>query len=370
MDEELRYKVAVTMFQGIGPQLINRLVEQSGCVESFFKEKKCVLENIPDLRHTRTEFIDRDEALARADREIEFCVKNGIRIITPDDGDYPYRLLQCPDFPQVVYCKGGVNLNHDKVLAMVGTRRATLYGRTVCNDIVSGLKDDGHDILIVSGLAYGIDVASHKAALDNGFKTVGVVAHGLNQLYPAAHKNVAREMVESGGAILSDFSTLASAEPRNFLKRNRIIAGLSDAVLVVESAEKGGSMITATLGNSYDRDVLAVPGKCSDRYSRGCNKLIKDNKAALVESSQDVEFLMNWELEKKVANQQLELPIIDLNGEESKVYDFLKNNGKSMINDISKFTSIPIGKLSTILLTLELKNLLFSLPGNIYTVEI
>lgn len=367
MDEELRYKVATTMFQGVSPMLINSIIEHTGSLESFFKAKKFDFEKNSSFNVLRPCEIDTKDALIKADKEIEFCLRNNIRIISSEDDNYPFRLKQCPDSPQILYCKGEISFNNEKVLAMVGTRRATIYGRHACDSIVADLKNRGHDVVIVSGLAYGIDVASHKAALDNGLRTIGVVAHGLNQLYPAAHKNIARRMVEEGGAVLSDFSTLAFAERRNFLKRNRIVAGLSDAVLVVESAYKGGSMITASLANDYDRDVLALPGKSTDKYSKGCNLLIKEQKASLVENAEDIEYLLGWESIKE-QNTQLEISMPELNAEEKLVYDFIEKTGKVMLNDISMALSLPISSLSSLLLNLELKSVVCSLPGNIYAV--
>lgn len=370
MDNALRYKIAIGMFKGIGPALVNKLIEHSGSIEAFFEDKNLDVSKIPDFGRERTSRIDRVLALKNADKEIEFCLRNNIRIITSEDSDFPLRLKLIPDSPLLIYCKGDISFNNDKVVSIVGTRRASLYGKNACNDIVRGFKERGHDPVIVSGLAYGIDVTAHKAALDNGLRTVGVVAHGLNTLYPSSHKNIARQMVESGGAVISDFSTLVSAEPKNFLKRNRIVAGLSDALLVIESAEKGGSMITATLANSYDRDVFALPGKTSDNYSRGCNLLIKRFRASLIESAEDIEYLLGWEIKdiNELNKQEVKLPLQELNEDESIVYSFIKKKERVLINDIALATKIPLGKLSAILLSLELKNMLFSLPGNMYTI--
>ncbi|MGB5989870.1 MAG: DNA-processing protein DprA [Marinifilaceae bacterium] len=367
MDDALRYKIAISMFKGIGPVLVKKLIEHSGSIEAFFEDKNLDVSIIPNFGKERTSRIDRELALINADKEIEFCLKNGIRIITDDDDDFPLRLKYIPDAPLLIYCKGDISFNNEKVVSIVGTRRASLYGKNACDDIVRGFKERGHDPVIVSGLAYGIDVAAHKAALDNGLRTVGVVAHGLNTLYPAAHKNIARQMVESGGAVLSDFSTLRTAEAKNFLKRNRIVAGLADALIVIESAEKGGSMITATLANSYDRDVFALPGKTSDKYSRGCNLLIKQSRASLIECAEDIEYLMGWEINEPFT-PEIKLPLQELSSEESIVYSFVEKNQRVLINDIAFSTKIPLGKLSAILLSLELKNMLFSLPGNMYTI--
>lgn len=365
MDEELKYKLAISMVQGINPVLINSLIEHSGSLNAFFKDDISKLSLIPSFRNTTLNNINRGELLAKANKELDFCRKNDIRIISCEDADYPKKLLQCPDYPSVLYCKGNTNLNHCKILSVVGTRRATNYGKNICNEIIHDLKNLGHNFIVVSGLAYGIDVAAHKAALESNLQTIGVVAHGLNQLYPAAHKNIAHKMVDNGGAILSDFPTLAFPEPRNFIKRNRIIAGLADVILVIESAEKGGSMITASLANAYNRDVCAIPGKTNDKYSLGCNKLIKSNMASLVECAKDVEYICGWEADN-IKIIEPKLTFANLNKEEDKIISFIEKNGKSSVNTISNNTKIPLSRLLSILLSLELRNLIFSLPGNLY----
>jgi len=369
MDDEIRYKIALTMIKGIGPAILNKLIEGIGSVETLFEISEKDIKSLALKLHLKDDIIKREEALSKADKEIEFCIKNDIRIISDSSYEYPYRLKECPDSPLVIYCKGDIDLNDKKYVSMVGTRKITSYGKQMCNKIVSGFKDLKDEIVIVSGLAYGVDVASHKAALDNNIRTIGVVAHGLNQLYPAAHKNIAREMVESGGAVLSDFTTHNFAEPHNFLKRNRIIAGLSDIVIVVESAHKGGSMITAALANDYSRELCAIPGRIGDKYSEGCNLLIKNQRANLIENADDVKRIMGWEREKE-AYEQLSIPEMDLTNEEKLVFDIICEKEKISINELNITTKIPISRLSSILLILELKNLITSLPGNKYTKEI
>lgn len=366
MDEELQYKIAITMFHGVGSKKVDRLLEYYGSARSFYESK----EDILDFRTIKTDFATKEETLRKAEKEIKFCEKNGVRILLKEDTDYPERLRYCADAPHVLYCKGNTDFNTIKTLSVVGTRRASAYGRNMCKKIIDDLKERGHDILIVSGLAYGIDISAHKAALDNNLKTVGVVAHPLNTLYPASHKNTATKMVSEGGAIISDFPTFVATEPQNFLKRNRIIAGLSDATLVVESASKGGALITATLANSYSRDVYAVPGKTNDKYSKGCNQLIKTNMASLVECAEDIEYLTGWEKQKEKKEKIIEPKLFpDISGDEEKVFNIIEENDKITINNLANISKIDLSQLSGILLGLEIKNIIISLPGNRYTLK-
>lgn len=365
MDEELKYQVAITMFQGVGPRRIDKLLDYYGSPKQFFDDKATILE-FESLNINST---TKAEAIKKAEKEISFCEKNRIRILLKSDSKYPQRLRHCPDAPHVLYCKGEADLNPIKTLSVVGTRRASEYGRSICNKLIRDLKDLGHEVLIISGLAYGIDITAHKSALENNLKTIGVVAHPLNTLYPQAHKNTASRMIKEGGAIVSDFPTYVKTEPQNFLKRNRIIAGMSDATLVVESAQKGGALITATLASSYDRDVYAVPGKTNDKYSQGCNHLIKTNMAALVENAEDIEYYTGWERNAKDAiNKELRL-FPDMTEEEEKIYNIIESNNKLSLNSISNISKIDFSKLSSILLNMEIKNLIISLPGNRYTLK-
>jgi DNA processing protein len=266
----------------------------------------------------------------------------------------------------VFFFMGDCDLNAAKILSVVGTRNATIHGREICDRIIGGLAVGHPDIIIVSGLAYGIDIASHKAALANNLQTIGVLAHGFNTTYPAVHSSTARTIVNNGG-LLTDFLSDALPERNNFLKRNRIIAGLSDATLVIESGIKGGALITADIANSYNRDVFAVPGRPDDQWSAGCNSLIRSNKAALTESSDDIEYFLNWKPEKSKPPVQRTL-FSDMDNTEKQIYELLMKEGELTIDIICRTIEIPVYKLSSLLLQMEFKGLVKCSPGNLYRV--
>jgi DNA processing protein len=295
-----------------------------------------------------------------------FLEKNGIKSYFLLDKEYPERLKHCEDSPIIMYFKGNANLNKQKIISIVGTRNATQYGKEHCNELVKNLQINGHNPLIVSGLAYGIDICAHKAALKNNLSTIAVLGHGLRTLYPASHKKFAREIIDSGG-LLTEFSGKAKLDPSNFVKRNRIIAGMADATIVVESGAKGGSLITADIANSYNRDVFAFPGRVNDKQSIGCNRLIKTNRAALIENINDLEYMLGWEKHKKQAIQkQL---FIELSADEQTVVDALKAEENSSIDIICLKTNFPMSKVSSILLKLEFSGLVKSFPGKIYKLD-
>jgi DNA processing protein len=264
----------------------------------------------------------------------------------------------------VFFFMGNCDLDSARILSVVGTRNATQRGKEICEKIIGGLSDGNHDLIIVSGLAYGIDIFAHKAALSHNLQTIGVLGHGFKTIYPSVHTPVAKSMVSQGG-LLTDFLSDALPERNNFLKRNRIIAGLSDATLVVESGVKGGALITADIANSYNRDVLAVPGRPDDQWSAGCNSLIRNNKAALVECSDDIEFFLNWKSEKSKPPIQRTL-FSELDDNEKLVYELLLKNGEMNIDAICRTVDIPVYKLSSLLLQMEFKGLLKCYPGNLY----
>ncbi|HUM89274.1 MAG TPA: DNA-processing protein DprA, partial [Prolixibacteraceae bacterium] len=256
---------------------------------------------------------ERANVLSKADEEINFIEKYGIKTFFYLDKDYPRRLALCEDSPVILFQKGTATLNQQKIISIVGTRNATDYGRQQTEELISGLASLGINILIVSGLAFGIDIAAHKAALKNNFQTIGVVGHGLDKIYPSMHANIAREMIASGGGVLSDFVSGSKIDPGNFPRRNRIVAGLADCTIVIESGEKGGALVTADIANSYNRDVFAYPGRTNDPFSKGCNNLIKQNKAALIESASDLIQFMGWETNTQPQQQVL---FVDLSNEE------------------------------------------------------
>ena len=276
MTENLQYKVALSMIFGIGNMNAKKLIAYIGSVEGIFKEKKQNLEKVPGIGTKLSKEIINSDALNKAEEEIKFTEKNKIEVLFFNDKDYPERLKHCEDSPIIIYQKGKYDLNKEKILSIVGTRNATITGKENCNKLISSLSESGHKPLIISGLAYGVDICAHKAAIKNNLDTVAVLGHGFSTLYPAAHRKYAKEIIENG-TLLTEFPHNSKLEPSNFVKRNRIIAGISDATIVIESAKKGGSLITAQLANSYSRDVFAYPGRLNDKYSEGCNFLIKTN---------------------------------------------------------------------------------------------
>jgi len=364
MDTELLYKIGLTFIDHVGHVTSKLLISYCGSAEAVFKEKKQNLLKIPDIGEITAEAILNQDILHLAEKEIKFIEKNNITPLFYLDKAYPLRLKQCADCPVILYYKGNANLDTEKIVAIVGTRNATEYGKKMCNDLVEGLKDSG--VLIVSGLAYGIDAASHKAALKHGLPTVGVVGHGLDSVYPAEHLSLAQKMLDTGG-LLSDFTSETKLAPENFPKRNRIIAGLSDAVVVVESKSAGGAMITADIAFSYNREVFAFPGRSDDTYSQGCNRLIRQNKAGLIQSADDLLHSLGWKETKKKKKQQVQL-FQDLKPQEETIVKVLQTQGAAMhIDEIAIQANLSPGNLSTYLLTLEFAGILKSLPGKMYS---
>ena len=360
----LKHKIALGLIPRIGDINARKLVSYFGSVEAIFSEPYRNLIKIPGIGSGIAKYISERSYLDTAEKEAEYVEKNSIRTFFYLDNDYPFRLRQCDDSPVVFYFKGNCDLNCSKILSVVGTMNATTRGREHCEKIIEGLADGHPDLIIVSGLAYGIDIAAHKAALSNNLKTVGVLGHGFKTTYPSVHRPTANAMISNGG-LLTDFMSDALPERNNFLKRNRIIAGLSDATLVVESGIKGGALITSDMANSYNRDVFAVPGRPEDQWSSGCNSLIKNNKAALAESSDDIEYFLNWQPEKSKPPLQRSL-FSELNGTEQKIYELLIKEGDLTIDAICRLIEIPIYKLSAILLQMEFNGIIRCLPGNVY----
>lgn len=365
MDESLKYKIGIGLIPMIGSILARKLIAYTGSAEAVFNEKKSKLLKIPSIGEHVARAISSQQVLSRAEEEIEYIKKHNIKALYYLDKDYPVRLHHCEDAPIILFVKGDTNLDSSKILSVVGTRNATGYGKDMCNRIISGLAQNHPELLIVSGLAYGIDIYAHKEALANNLHTAAVLGHGLNTVYPGIHKSVAQKIV-CQGALISEFINDVGPDKPNFVRRNRIIAGLADATLVVESAVRGGALITAELAISYNRDVLAVPGRSFDEYSAGCNKLIKQNKAALVECPEDVEYVLGWQVEKVKAFQRNLFPV--LSAEESKIFELLKENGELAIDIISLKADMPVSKVSALLLNMEFAGVVKSLPGKVYSV--
>ena len=364
-DESLIYKIAIDLIPGIGGVLAKKIIESAGSPAEVFRSSKALLQKIPGIGKTLGENITSPGILAEAEKEIEFISKYKIKALYYLDDDYPERLKECPDSPVVLFIKGDSDLDNPRVVSIVGTRSASGYGLEFCRNLVSDLSARGHNTLIVSGLAYGIDICAHKAALDNGLPTVAVLAHGLSTIYPSAHRNVA-EKISGQGALVTDFGSKTLPERGNFLKRNRIIAGLADATIVIESSLKGGALITADLANSYNRDVFALPGRVTDKSSQGCNNLIKTNKAALIEKVEDVEYIMDWNPPEKPAGKKELIFLKDLTNEEKRILLLLRGNGEMTADRISDETGMKPGQISCLLLNLEFMGYVTSHPGKIY----
>ena len=310
-----------------------------------------------------------DEARKRAEVELEFCQKHGIIPLTMNDEHYPARLRECDDAPLMLFYRGSADLNQQYVINIVGTRRCTEYGKDMIRRFVSDLKMLCPKVLIVSGLAYGVDINAHRAALQNGYETVGVLAHGLDQIYPPRHRETAVKMVSQGG-LLTEFFTQTNADKVNFVRRNRIVAGMSDACILVESAERGGGLITARLSRDYNRDVFAFPGRVGDRYSEGCNNLISSNGAALLSSAQSFIEAMGWvtDVQKNEARQQgIERQLFpSLSPDETLVVDTLRQQNDIQINMLAVKTNLPIARLTALLFEMELKGIVKVLAGGVY----
>jgi DNA processing protein len=363
-EENLKHKIALTLIPGVGNVIARNLVSYCGSVEGVFKESKKHLEKIPDVGPVTAEAIKNHRDFEKAENECLFIEKYNVTPLFYLDKNYPVRLKNCSDAPVMLYYKGNADLNSKRIVAIVGSRSATEYGKTITEKMIADLKNS--NAIIVSGLAYGIDVCAHKAALKNEMETVGVLAHGLDRVYPGLHRSIAEKMIEHGG-LLTEYLTETNPDKENFPQRNRIVAGISDAVVVIEAAKKGGALITAEIANTYNRDVFAVPGRLNDTFSEGCNHLIKTNKAALIETSKDIEYIMGWEEKqsKKVKNAQRNL-FVELNAEEKSLVDLINQNGSMDIDTICSNITLPVSKVSATLLNLEFKGMVKSLPGKVY----
>lgn len=365
--EHLAYKIALSLIPGIGNVTARNLVAYIGSIEGVFHEKEKTLMKIPGVGLVNAQRVAGQNVIERAKREVDFILRNRIQTYFYLDEDYPTRLKSCSDAPIVLYFRGKANLNEQRIISIVGTRNATNYGKEICDELIQSFSKQNYPLLVVSGLAYGIDVQAHKACLKYDIPTVGVFAHGLDMMYPPLHAPVAAKMLEKGG-LITDFTSQTKIDKQNFLRRNRIIAGLADATIVVESAEKGGALVTANIANSYNRDVFAFPGRSNDPYSKGCNNLIKTNQAVLIESFLDIEKAMNWDINVSTSHPIQTSMFVELTVEEQKLIDLLKGGGRS-IDEITSETQMPMKKVSVLFFELELKGLVASLPGKMYKLK-
>ena len=365
--EDCICSIALTQIPGIGHIWAKKLLDGVGNAVDVFRYRKELPDRLPGVNSRVVEALDCPQALSRATQEFEFAEKNHISCLAFTDERYPSRLRECDDAPVVLFFKGAADLNSLRVINMVGTRNATDYGKQLCASFLRDLKILCPDVLVVSGLAYGIDIHAHRAALVNDLSTVGVLAHGLDRIYPSVHRKTAVDMLQKGG-LLTEFLTGTNPDKHNFISRNRIVAGMSDATIVVESASKGGSLITADIAESYHRDCFAFPGRTMDASSIGCNQLIRDNKAALLLSAEDFVKAMGWGASpvfSKTESIQRSL-FLELSEEEQQVVSILDKQGDQQINTLVVKADIPVHKMNAILFELEMKGVIRVLAGGMY----
>ncbi|MPM27183.1 hypothetical protein SDC9_73693 [bioreactor metagenome] len=359
------YQIALTCIPGVGVVHARNLMKAVGDEEAVFNEKAGNLEKIPGISRRLIGEIRRPEVLRRAEKELEFVRKNNIETLFYTQKNYPSRLNNCVDAPVLLYAKGNIDFNVPKVVSIVGTRNATKYGQEFCQKFVRELSALFPDMLVVSGLAYGIDICAHRASLQNNLSTVAVLAHGLDRIYPSVHRKTAKEMLEKG-ALITEFPSDTEPDRFNFVKRNRIVAGMADAVVVIESGEKGGSLITAEIANSYFREVFAVPGRTTDPQSSGCNNLIASNKAVLMQKTAAFIDQMGWDTSVKPKQPRQKELFPELNETEERVFNALNGVESMHVNMLGIELNLPVSELFFTLLELEMKNVVKALPGGAY----
>ncbi|WMI66588.1 DNA-processing protein DprA [Aestuariibaculum sp. YM273] len=362
-EHELLYTLALQHVPNIGDIIAKRLIAHCGSAEAVLKEKQQNLLKIDGIGAVTLKHLFEKEHLKAAEEELKFINENDIRVSYFDGVEYPQKLKHCIDAPILLFETGNINLKQQRVISIVGTRKITSSGIAFCEQLVEELAI--YNPVIVSGFAYGTDITAHKAALKHKLQTIGCLAHGLNQIYPKVHKKYMVE-VEQNGGFFTDFWSSDTFDRNNFLKRNRIIAGVSEATIVIESAEKGGSLVTADIANSYNRDVFAVPGRTTDIQSVGCNNLIKQQRAHMLSTPLDVPYILNWQLEeetKPVIQKQL---FVELDDTEKLIYNYLKVEEKQQLDLIAINCNLPIFKVASILLNMELKGVVRPLPGKLF----
>ena len=365
MDSELLYQLALTLIPNIGPVQAKILLQHCNA-EEIFHAKKTYLEKIEGIGPVRAAAITAFRDFSQAEEEIKFIEKYKIKPLFLTDAAYPKRLLNCYDSPTLLFYKGDADLNASKMVAIIGTRSHTDYAKQITEKLVKELA--AQNITIISGIAFGVDSIAHKAAIKNDLPTVGVLAHGLDQIYPAEHAGLAKDMIKNKGGLLTEFRSQSKPDKHNFPTRNRIVAGMSDATIVIETGIKGGSMITAELANGYNKDVFAIPGKVTDSKSTGCNYLIKSNKAMLLTDAQEILEVMGWEEKtkgSKVRKSQREI-FIELTKEEKILIDILKEKETVHIDELNIKSGLSSSAVAAAILNLELQNVMLSLPGKLY----
>ncbi|MGE0567238.1 MAG: DNA-processing protein DprA [Bacteroidia bacterium] len=362
---DIHESIALMQIPNIGDVLAKQLVSYFGSAAEVLKLPKSKLEKVPGIGKIIAKDIaeNKTEALLRAEKELAFIEKKGIEVLLFGQDNYPSRLRNCFDSPLVLYYKGNADLNTEKIVSVVGTRTPDDYGKEVTEALIVDLQNSG--IMVVSGLAYGIDVLAHHKSLEVGLPTIGVLAHGLDRIYPGLHKTIAGKMIENGG-LLTEFISETNPDAPNFPRRNRIVAGMCDALVVVQSKRSGGSLITATIANSYNKDVFAFPGKAGNEISEGCNGLIKKQRAVLIENAADLLQEMSWSAGNEIKKSNQVQLTVALTEEEQKIFDCFQKSTEINIDELVSLSGLSISKLAPVLLSLEMKNILNAKPGKKY----
>ena len=361
--DALYYLLALQKVKNIGDISAKKLLRHFGSAKAVFEAAKRNDITVQDIGSVMIKSLKQFNDWQRVSDEIKYIEQNRLKVVSIFDEAYPYRLQHAPDGPILFFYQGNADLNHSRMISIVGTRNMTSYGKRMVAELIEGLAD--YNPLIVSGLAYGVDIEAHLQALKHNLPTIAVLGHGFQRIYPAIHQKVARQMLDNGG-LISEFWHTDPVDRNNFLKRNRIVAGMAEAVIIIESGVKGGALVTADIANSYNRDVFAIPGRTTDTFSKGCNNLIKQNKAALITDAQDIIKMLQWTEDKiKPANPQLNL-FVDLNDDEQLIFDLLQAEAKMSLDEMSLKLEMPVSKMAQILLQMELNNIVTSLPGKFF----
>ena len=368
--EELICSIMLSALRQISVSTKIEMLNRLGSAEAVIAHHKDIKAVIPDANDNLVNVLKNvDLPRQWAEQELQYCNNHSIRVLPYNSADYPSRLRECTDAPVVLYFRGTANINASRIISIVGTRKCTAYGQDCVHNLVNDLQKLDPNILIVSGLAYGIDVCAHRNAIANNMQTVGVLAHGLDELYPSSHRDIASQMVNMGG-LLTEYPTRTYADKVNFIARNRIVAGISDATILVESAKKGGGLITAEMAKSYSRDVFAFPGRTTDYYSEGCNRIIRDNCAAMITSADDLFAGMNWmtaEQKNKKRQTGIERQLFpELSAEEQSIVNVLTKDNNMQLNVLMSATGIPVNRLTAILFEMEMKGLIRAMAGGVY----
>ncbi|PKB16705.1 DNA-processing protein DprA [Flavobacterium sp. 5] len=360
--ENIFYLLALLRIEGVGDIMAKKLLAHFGTAENVLNAKSQQLAAIDGVGSVLLKNFKNKSVFEKTQQELDFIQKNNIQILSFQDSNYPERLKHCIDGPVLLFSAGNINLKNRKIISIVGTRQITSYGTEFCRKLIEDLAP--LDPIIVSGFAYGVDIVAHQIAMENNLQTIGVLAHGLNQVYPKPHKKYMSKMEQNGG-FMTEFWSSSNPDKENFVRRNRIVAGMTEATIVIESADRGGSLITANMANDYNRDVFAVPGRITDKYSQGCNNLIKTQKANVLTSAADLIYNLNWDIAKETKAIQKQL-FVTLDIDEQRVYDYLLKTGKEVMDMIALQCDFPIYRISGLLLNMELKGVIRPLPGKMF----